>query len=595
MQILDPIRPDHPIYPFDSDLLKELMDTRPIEDVNSFIDARNKKIKLMEDDPLRHGVKLDHWKDTRNLLKQHNELLIMGGNRASKTISCVDYIVDTMINGPAWLDGREKQRRKEGLNIACLHSSAKSSIVQQQWEIYKYLPPEIRDMGKDKKNKHANVTFSRKTGFSDNVFILPNGNMCLFFNYNQEVGDLEGYEYDLVWCDELVPKAFVEALRFRLATRSGKLIVSFTPVQGFTPTVKMFVAGSVTRESRPADTKLFPDLVDVKGDLPKLVKDCPKGEMPYIADCRDESSAIIYYHSKMNPFNPYDEIVNRCAGKSSNDVKMRAYGYATRMDNGAFPKFGKPHVFTQKEWIDIQKQAGARFCVADPGGNKNWFIKWYFCTRGGEVHLYREWPDLQQYGEWAIPSDKIDFKQGPAQRVSFGNGIEGYKKLILGLEGWKYDDDTGIWDNSEAEVIEERLIDPRFSVDERFGEGTSIMHMMEDEQTDHQGRVVGPRMFWNQARGNASRGGMKPTEISIQMINELMDYNDEKPVNAMNHPRWFVHENCQQSIYAYQEYTGMGTEKDALKDIIDPDRYLVSSDVYFIDSSQMQCLGGGTY
>jgi hypothetical protein len=39
----------------------------------------------------------------------------------------------------------------------------------------------------------------------------------------------------------------------------------------------------------------------------------------------------------------------------------------------------------------------------------------------------------------------------------------------------------------------------------------------------------------------------------------------------------------------------MGTEKDALKDIIDPDRYLVSSDVYFIDTQGMQCLGGGSY
>jgi len=594
MQILDPYQPTHPIYPFTKELLETLLASKPIEEVNEFIDARNRKIKLMEEDPLRHGVKLDQWGDMRQILKDKNEVLIMGGNRGSKTISCVDYVTDTLVNGPSWLDGREKERRKEGLIVACLHSSAKSSIVQQQWEIYKYLPPDVRDMGKNKKDKHANVTFSRKTGFSDNVFILPNGNMCLFFNYNQDVADLEGYEYDLVWCDELVPKDFIEALRFRLATRSGKLIVSFTPVQGFTPTVKMFVAGSTTIKSKEADPDLFPDLVNRKGKLPKLVKDCPPGEMPYIADCRDENCGIIYYHSIDNPFNPYEEIKNRCAGKSSNDVKMRAYGYATRMDNGAFPKFSKAHIFDEKRWQEVKKLSGELYCVADPGGNKNWFIKWYKIV-GNEVYLYREWPDMQQYGEWAIPSDKLDFKQGPAQRVSFGNGIEGYKKLVLQLEGWRYDEETGIWDDSEAETIFERLIDPRFSVDERHGEGTSIIQMMEAEQTDFQGRVVGPRMYWNQARGNAARGGMKPTEISMQMINELMDYNDEKPVNAMNTPRWFVHERCQQSIYAYQEYTGMGTDKDALKDVVDPDRYLVSSDVLGVDVSQMQCLGGGSY
>jgi hypothetical protein len=570
MELIDFYRPEHPIYPATTDLLDVLVKEKTEEEINAFIVHRNEQIKKMEQDPLRHGVKLDPWKEMRNLLVDHSEVLIMGGNRASKTVGCVDYVVDTMVNGPAWLDGREKERRKGNLNIACLHSSAKSSIVQQQWEIYKYLPPEIRDMGKSKKHRHANVTFQRKTGFSDNMLILPNGNMCLFFNYNQEVGDLEGYEYDLVWCDELVPKAFIEALRFRLATRSGRLLVSFTPVQGFTPTVKMYVAGSVTDKTKPADPRLFPELTNSKGKLPKLIKDCPVGHMPFTAKCKDPNAAIIYYHSIDNP-------------------------YATRMDNGAFPKFSKHHIFNQETWAGVQRQEGARFCVADPGGNKNWFIKWYFCTRNGEVYLYREWPDMMQYGEWAIASEKLDYKAGPAQRMSFGNGIEGYKKLILELEGWKYDEERGIWDDSDAEIIEERIIDPRFGVDDRFGEGTSIINMMEEEQTDWRGLVVGPRMWWNQARGNASKGGLKPTEISIQMINELMDYNDEKPVNAMNCPRWYVHERCQQSIFAYQEFTGMGTEKDSLKDIIDPDRYLVSSDVYFIDSEGMECIGGGTY
>ncbi len=170
-----------------------------------------------------------------------------------------------------------------------------------------------------------------------------------------------------------------------------------------------------------------------------------------------------------------------------------------------------------------------------------------------------------------------------------------YKQLILEAEGWLYDHETGVWDGSNAEVIEERIIDPRYGVDARAGEGTSIIALMEEEDKDFEGRVLGPRMYWSPARGNGGREGMKPTEMGLQMVAELMDYNEEQPVNAMNQPRWYVHEGCKQSIYAYQEYTDMGTQKCALKDLIDADRYLVSSDVSFIDKENLTCLGGGSY
>ena len=194
-----------------------------------------------------------------------------------------------------------------------------------------------------------------------------------------------------------------------------------------------------------------------------------------------------------------------------------------------------------------------------------------------------------------MPSEKVDFKPGPAQRMEAGRGIEGYKKLVLELEGWKQIEETGLWDGSEAEEIEERIIDARFGADERYGEGTSIIGLMEQEQAGPNGHIVGPRMWWNQARGGGAKSGLRPTEIGIQMINEMMDYNFEEPVNAMNRPRWYVLEHCQQSIYAYQEYTGTGTEKCALKDVVDPDRYLMGSIEYWLDSGSLDCISGGSY
>jgi len=433
--IIVPIFPDHPIYPMAQSNLLDLINSTDRATANAMLAKRNKMLELAESDPLLYGYKLDPWVDSRKMLRKYDEAVLLGGNRSSKSTNATDICVDTMVNGPVWLEGEARKARAKNVNVAFLHSSSQSSIIQQQALVHGFLPPELRDLGKIKGDKNTNIFYARKNGFSDNVFILPNGSMGIFFNYMQDVKVLEGYEFDLAWCDELVPKAFIEALRFRLATRSGKLLVTFTPVTGFTPVVKEFTAGSVIKESRPADPVLFPALVNDQGNLPTLVKGCPKGHMPYIAEGRNKTSAIMYFHSNMNMFSPYQEIVNKCAGRSSPEVKMRAYGYTSKLDGGAFPRFSSTHILTHKQWLEIKaREQGAHFCVCDPGGTKNWFIKWYYCTRDGDVILYREWPDLTSYGEWALPSDKVDYKAGPAQRLEAGRGIEAYKRLVLEME-----------------------------------------------------------------------------------------------------------------------------------------------------------------
>src|SRR5690606_31060414 len=89
------------------------------------------------------------------------------------------------------------------------------------------------------------LAFTPGTGFTGAQYILPNGSMGLFFNYKQDVGVLEGYEFDLVWFDELVPLAFLEALTFRLSpTKRLIILVTFTPVKGVTPVVMRYLGGA---------------------------------------------------------------------------------------------------------------------------------------------------------------------------------------------------------------------------------------------------------------------------------------------------------------------------------------------------------------
>ncbi len=508
---------------------------------------REKIIHAAQIDPLRSGIVLDPWKDAYRLLEECDEILILGGNRASKTDFAARAAVETMV---------AEDRR----NVWCLHSTLPSSIEMQQPVIRRYLPTEWRDIGKQ--GQTTNVRWTDKGGFADQVFILPNGSRCRFLNYSMQESVFEGGELDMIWADELIGYELVKTLRFRIATRSGKLIISFTPVKGYSMTVKEYLAGAKVLESRPAPL-LDQGRVHVPG--------CPPGEMPYILQPRRSNARVICFHSLWNPFGGYKNIVKMLEGKSSEEIKIRAYGWAERLEGKAFPKFNeKVHVVDPK---DIPTK-GTRYVACDPGGTKNWFIKWYIMDEQDRVWLYREWPNRSQYGEWALPGDKPDGKPGPAQ-TPLGMSILSYKRLLAELEG--------------DEKIFERVIDPRGGGAEvpNVKQGQSIISMMEEEQTDMEGNVVGPTYIWY-----AGPGG--DIEDGITVINDLFDYDDTQPVSAMNSPRFFVSSDCDQSIYAYSEYTGQDGLRGALKDVVDPDRYLFKRGILYVDDQVMQATGGAS-
>ena len=509
------------------------------------LERREKIIHMAKTDPLRHGIVLDPWKDAYRLMEESDEILILGGNRASKTDFAARAAVETMV-------------KDERRNVWCLHSTLPSSIEMQQPVIRRYLPKEWRDIGKQ--GQTTNVRWTDKGGFADQVFILPNGSRCRFLNYSMNESVFEGGELDLIWADELIGYELVKTLRFRIATRSGKLIISFTPVKGYSMVVKEFIAGAIILESRPAPL-LEPDRVHVPG--------CPPGEMPYILQPMRSNARVICFHSIWNPFGGYENIVNMLEGKSSEEVKIRAYGWAERLEGKAFPKFNeKVHVVDPK---DIPK-TGTRYCACDPGGTKNWFLKWYIVDDLERVWLYREWPDRKKYGEWALPGDKPDGKPGPAQ-TPLGMSILSYKKLLAELEG--------------DEEIFERVIDPRGGGAEvpNIKQGQSIISMMEEEQLDPNGDVAGPSYIWY-----AGPGG--DIEDGIHVINNLFDYDETQPVSAMNSPKYFISSDCEQSIYAYSEYTGLDGLKGALKDVVDPDRYLFKREIMYVDDQAMIATGG---
>jgi phage terminase large subunit-like protein len=539
---------------------------------------REQAIRDERADPLNFGFEPESWKRTRQLIDTYEKVFISGGNREGKSTFVAKYAVEYLVKNPdsEWF---------------FFHSSEKSSIDQQQNLVYSYLPPEWRDLGKP--DGKIYVKHSEATGFSNFKFILPNGSKGMFFNYGQDTDVLEGYEPDGVWFDELVPLEFLTTLRYRRARgKRLRLLVTFTPVRGYNAVVGEFLKGARVVESRRAD--IFPE----GKELVDKAYGCPPGHMPYVMEGDAGRSAAIFHHNGMNPYGAGAEVRREAAGENDEQKKIRLYGWASKPAGAALSKFSEAHIITRAKFDEIAKRGGTRYCVTDPAGVKNWFIKWYFFTPDGRCIVYREWPDRKRYDWWAEqPGDngkgvnRYNWTPGPAQDRADVTGIVGYKRMILEAEGWVWDEKSRRWDGSKSEKILARLIDPRGGgTDSLVAEdAVTITEMMEEEHRDGKGTIIAPSMVWD-----AAPGGGK-VDLDLQLLDEWMDYDPSQPVSIMNQPRWFVVEDCEQSILAYREFTGLGSDKDALKDIIDPDRYMVKSGYGHVSESSMRPRGGCYY
>lgn len=557
-------------------------------ELEKILKDRAELIHLERFNPLRHGFEPETYKKARVLLQDVDELLLMGANREGKTNFAGKFSVEHLVDVPDRC-------------AAFLHSSERSSKDQQQPVIFSFLPPEIRELGLRgiRSKRGTYIQYTRANGFTGEKFILPNTSMGLFFNYKQDVGVLEGYRLTLVWFDELVPLAFLDALTYRLSQGERLIIlITFTPVRGYTPVVARYVAGAKILETRPA-ALLAPDAVHVKG--------APAGHMPTVLQPRRPRSKVLFFHWGQNPYGASREVQKKLEGANSSVVKMRAYGWADKLASSAFAKFGSAHVVTRKRFDEeISKGPGTWYCASDPRPGKNWFIKWYFVSPVFGPFVHREWPDCRRYGEWALPpadaSDdevarKNDWRPGPAQRLEAGRGMAAYRALILEAEGWVYNVEKKEWIHSAGdygagvEKVYRRVMDPRFGGSEvpSQEEGQTVVEMMaESGKRDPQGRIV-PPMEWEPAPATAVHG----SGSALEMIVDAMDYDEKAEITPLNCPRWYVVDDCEHSILAYREFSDAGTPKNALKDIVDPDRYFVKAGCDYVQPHSMKVRGGG--
>lgn len=519
-----------------------------------FLADRERAIALEKHDPLRHGYepaktfgKLRWLIDTMHA----NDILVSGGNRSGKTEICAKIFCETLVNTP-------------GARGWALQETDPASIDRLQPYVYRYLPPEWRDLGKQGKTTY--IKYTRKTGFSDSSFVLPHDSFGRFMNYAMDTKNFEGEELDVAWLDELAPPEIAKTIRYRLATRDGLFLLSFTPLEGYTVTVKEYLEGARVLESLPAP--LLPqDRV--------LVPGCPKGHMPYVMECAKPGRYVIFFFAEYNPYSEYQNLVKVLREAKLDEIQCRAYGWPSRLITGAFPKFGDVHIIP----ADKIPAEGTNYFVIDPAGGRNWFMLWIRVDAAGRAYVYREWPGAN-IGDWAEPSDKHDGKAGPAQRLGAGRGIVEYKRLILELESAA----------SVPEGIHLRLIDPRAGANQVPGidEGTSLIELFADEQQGKDNAIIGPSMYLLAAPGGRIEEG-------VTLINDWLSYDTDKPVDALNCPRLFVSAACKNLIYALRTWTGADGEKGASKDPIDALRYACKESLDYLDTTTPAPQGQGVY
>ena len=490
--------------------------------------AHEGRIQAAEEDPVRFGFDLAGWERIRDGLHEYNECLTLGGNRSGKTTGCAKIVMQSVMEDT---DG----------HIVCFSQNADTSVKVQQAAVWEMMPKEFK---KKTKGIEGYINFSMQNGFTGSSFIFPDTRTRVDFktytqfSNNQTI--LEGFEFGFkkpqglnigAWLDEYLGDAtLVNTLRFRLATRDSKLLIGFTPIDGYTPFISEYLKGAETLETRKAE----------------LLNNKP---LPVKQYSPERDASVVYLHSDENPFGGYDRIAKDLLNKPEEDILVRAYGVPVKSMTTLLPLFNtQVNVLNEKPnkygmtFPDISNQREFTcYMVVDPAGARNYSAIWAGVNDKGEIYIRKEFPERDLYGEWALFGDP-KWRYGPAAK-KIGYNVEGYVDLFREIE-----DELNI-------KIYERIGDSRFFA-------------KENENNDDLFRA-----FDDFGMNFVPSDGRKE-EVGINALDEWFSYNPDLDIDEINRPMCYIHEECGNLIESLINYGSNGKADEALKDFFDLMRYL---------------------
>jgi phage terminase large subunit-like protein len=525
------------------------------------------------------------YRDKDGKLHKANDILILGGNGSGKTEIGAKLVVETLL-------------RKSRVEVRAFSQNETTSINYQQPPLHKYLPPSLRSL--KKQGGITKISYSVATGFSERVFVLPNGSKCLLFTYKgyeQDRTSAEGGEACLVVNDEPPPAELVRTQRFRAHKANGVLVSTFTPVGGYTEVVAEYLDAAVILQQIPVRRIVWnwPNPWDPKESfawgewlLPAdrdYVEGCEPGHVPYVLRSRAEGRYVIVFPTVFNPYlTGLEAIIRSALGGVIDFALERLWGWPTKRALRIFPKFSEARHVVPSERIPAE---GTNYLLADPHGRRNWFMVWLRVDPLGNWWFYRQWPSAD-LGEWAVPGDKPDGRAGAGQRNGGGRSFTDYKRLIFLAEGWLQNEHNGAVTRPKGltELIFERLLDPRPAGVRNTGEDGSqtMIEVLAEGTLDANKVQILPGLDF--MPGPAS--GVKD-EVGISFINDLLAHSPDSP------PKLFVSRDCPDLIYAFLTWTGSDGEDGATKDPIDCVRMAAKRPCVHYPPGQLGSHGGGSY
>ena len=506
------------------------------------IQLHNDRIEASIVDPVYNSFVLPQQFKVRELLWKDviDEVWVLGGNRSGKSRSAAWMVMQALLENP-------------NTEIICWSQNEDASVERQQPYLWEMMPQEYKTKQSGSITK---INYSKGSGFTGNKFILPNGSVCYFKFYTQFQNDdsvIEGAKLGApirdckfinlgTWCDEyLGDETLLKRLRSRCGDFDAKILVTFTPLRGYTPTVGSMLDGAKTVESLPAS------LLD--GEL-----------MPYVQEPSGrDNMAIVYYHSERNPFSNWKRLARNHANASVEEIKKVLYGYPTKSLTAMFGTFDQvAHIYDPaEENIDFANSEWTNYQVIDPAGKKSWACAWYGVNSKGDVRQWAEWPDRDTYGEWAVEGkstvrsdDDVTWKKGIAAEDCGGMSLSALK-----IEWTKIEDRIPIF---------ERIIDVRFA------------HSPKQTADDGE-RTLQDELYDIGIDTVASFGATE--DVGIPRIQEWLSYDTKQPFDKYtNSPTFRMSRACGNSIFSFMNYCQNGKKDEPLKDFIDLPRYAATHD-----------------
>lgn len=603
------------------------------EEAYAAVRARQVAMVEMEQKPLSNcWVPPDWWLFLHELCKKRLEqpgavleVFVSGGIRAGKS-----FIV-------AWLTVCHWLYTLKCF-LFCLAETEETSKDLQQAPIEFFLPPEVLgERGSVRQKKYEKMKFSGGA-FTGGAFerhldvvdetgrTVKGGGKVRFRYFTQSVKRYRGFSLTFAWSDEAVPVDHVDAVAERLASRAadtrqtwhiakmqqlepqlralaegkpgavrphpsllgalmhGVHMISYTPEEGYTPTVRRFAQGCVKPDRFMVTA---PELVGKPG-----VKD-PR--VPKLAYPPEPSRLLCYLHTAANRVvNAYPELSRKHRDSDERTIRIKLYGDAEASEETLFHAFTDQHIVRME---DVPRN-GALYEVTDGAPAKPYSIAWFLVDSVGRHWQVQEWPcpkipiEGRLPGMWAVPSkgSKLNGDPGTAQKLRLPWGRKHWLHLIWSMRQrlLKRFAETGepfkgrtikrnlIWNEEpDMTLMGEFALPEKSLFDSRFGSAPT---------SDH--GEIKPLLEWYYDEENAidfdPSSGVRLDE-GDQLIQQALS------TRVLGLPGLMVVDECENAIFTFRTYSNAPdldrppTKDEACKESRDKWAYYLLSGPEFID------------